>query len=132
MSRVIYNDDADNWDIVRAGGAAKQAIYGKPGQAALREIKAALEALPQKRLAWSVFQDEDGDVCPLGALAKSRGMDITNTLAISDAPIEDASNDLGITPTLAAEIMAENDELLAQSPEQRYSMMMAWIDGKLA
>ena len=48
MSRSGYHDDCEGWDLIR--GAVKSAIRGRRGQAFLKEMLAALDALPEKRL----------------------------------------------------------------------------------
>lgn len=51
MSRHGYTDSCDdNFALIRWRGAAKSAIRGKRGQAFLRELLAALDAMPEKRL----------------------------------------------------------------------------------
>ena len=68
MSRSGYTDDYDGWDLIRWRGAVHSAIRGRRGQAALREIIAALDALPEKWLAANSLETADGDYCTLGAL----------------------------------------------------------------
>lgn len=51
MSRSGYTDDCDdNWAIICYRGALKSAMRGKKGQAFLKELLAALDAMPRKRL----------------------------------------------------------------------------------
>lgn len=55
MSRSGYTDDgwddeSAQWAAIRYAGALKSAVRGKKGQAFLRELLAALDAMPVKRL----------------------------------------------------------------------------------
>ena len=51
MSRAGYTDDMDDyWSWIRYRGAVRSAIRGRRGQAFLKEMLAALDALPEKRL----------------------------------------------------------------------------------
>ena len=156
MSRITYNewDSAEGqWAGIRWGGAAKKAINGKRGQAALRELKAALLVLPSKRLIadrWAA----SGDVCALGALDVHRmmartGMNwdaarlvVQQTTQIEwidywgDPHEDDESSSaelgqsrLGLTYTLAWEIIEKNDEY--RTPEDRYTRMLGWLNSNI-
>jgi hypothetical protein len=46
MSRSGYSDDHSEWDLIRWRGAVASAIRGKRGQAFLRELLVALDAMP--------------------------------------------------------------------------------------
>lgn len=110
MSRSGYSDDCeDQWAMIRWRGAVNIAIKGRRGQQALCEILAALDSLPEKRLASESLVTADGDFCTLGALGKARGIDLE--------PIDPEDRDavaraFGISEALAAEIMYENDEYI--------------------
>lgn len=107
MSRSGYSDDGDQWDLIRWRGAVKAAIRGKRGQQTLREIAAALDALPQKELAAESLVTADGEYCTLGALGRARGIDMT---PIDPEDRESVAQTFGIAGALAAEIMYLNDE----------------------
>lgn len=107
MSRSGYSDDCDGWALIRWRGAVQSAIKGKRGQQALREIVAALDALPEKRLASGSLQTDDGEFCTLGALGRARGLDMTPIDPEDRSAVADA---FGVAEALAAEIMYENDE----------------------
>jgi hypothetical protein len=51
MGRAGYSEDCDGWALIRWRGAVTSAIRGKRGQAFLREMLDALDALPVKRIA---------------------------------------------------------------------------------
>lgn len=73
MSRSGYRDDyGDDYpgqlELYRANVA--RSIRGKAGQARLRELREALLALPEKRLADDLFAPATGEACALGVWAK--------------------------------------------------------------
>lgn len=128
MSRSGYTDDID--DLRRHSmwrGAVASAIRGARGQAMLRELLAALDAMPDKALAAENLIDADGEVCALGALGVARGIK-----ALPDIDPEDydgVAKTFGIAPALVREIVYENDEgeWYPETPEQRWSRMRAWV-----
>lgn len=139
MSRSGYSDDVDPLELGRWRGRVASAIRGKRGQAFLRELLAALDAMPEKRLVSNSFQRSDGCVCALGAVAKVRNID-TARLEPADEDYDidtDAVGQVfGIAGPLAAEIMHENDEFsvwlpaegrFAASPEGRWRYMREWV-----
>lgn len=106
MSRSGYSDECDGWALIRWRGAVASAIRGKRGQQALREIAAALDAMPEKALAADSLVTADGEYCTLGALGAARGMDLAAIDPEDRAAVAEA---FGISEALAAEIMFEND-----------------------
>jgi hypothetical protein len=108
MSRHGYSDGCDdNWALIRWRGAVNSAIRGKRGQQALKEIAAALDALPEKELASESLVTPDGEFCTLGALGRVRGMDMGQ---IDPDDREAVAKAFGISEAMAAEIMYLNDE----------------------
>jgi hypothetical protein len=107
MSRSGYSDDCDGWALIRWRGAVKAAIKGRRGQQALRDIVAALDALPEHRLASGSLVTADGEYCTLGALGRARCLDMATIDPEDRSAVADA---FGIAEALAAEIMFENDE----------------------
>lgn len=131
MSRASYSDDLDNWQLIRWRGAVTSAIRGKRGQSFLREMLAALDSLPDKRLIEGELE-KDGEVCALGAVGKARGIDMSN---IDPEDYDAVSAAFGIPDSLAREIMFVNDEYLwwkEATPEKRFEVMRAWVAKKLA
>jgi hypothetical protein len=80
MSRTGWTDGDDsdnaNWHAIMTAGAIKSAIRGKRGQAFLRDLAEALDAMPDKRLADGLLIAEDGCKCALGVLGERRGLDL--------------------------------------------------------
>lgn len=106
MSRSGYSHDCDNWDLIRWRGAVASAIRGKRGQALLREIAAALDAMPVKELVANELE-ADGSYCTLGVVGAARGIELSK---IDPDDRETVAGQFGIAEALAAEIMYENDE----------------------
>lgn len=129
MSRSGYSDyEIDNWELICWRGAVASAIRGKRGQAFLRELLAALNAMPEKRLIPNDFE-ADGEYCTLGVIAHQRGVDLQSFLNSDDYAERDLiTNGLGVAWALVAEIMYENDESRwDEAPEQRWQRMRAWV-----
>jgi hypothetical protein len=103
MSRSGYSDDIDGWALIRWRGAVTSAIRGERGQAMLRELVQALDALPEKRLASGSLVTAEGDYCTLGALGRARGMDMA---PIDPEDREAVAKAFGVAEALAAEITA--------------------------
>ena len=92
MSRIEEGDCDDNDSFLRAcafEANAKRAVKGKKGQAVLKELEAALLAMPEKRLISGAFADIQvapkgdgkslyerigGEVCTMGCLLVHRKM----------------------------------------------------------
>ena len=110
MSRSGYVDDCDydgNWSFICFRGAVTSAINGKRGQALLKEIAAAMDAMPVKTLAAESLVNVDGEFCTLGVLGNVRGLDMKSV----DPEDWDAVAKLfGIAPAMVREIVYENDE----------------------
>ena len=133
MSRSGYSDDCENVAMWR--GAVLSAIRGKRGQAFLKEMLAALDALPEKRL---IADDliRDGQPCAIGSVGLARGVDM-RWLHPEDP--EAIAKVFGIAPALVQEIEFENDDnwgvftdnrVLATDTErerQRFERVRAWV-----
>lgn len=138
MSRSGYSDDYDddNWSLIRWRGAVASAIRGKKGQAFLKELLAAFEAMPEKKLIANSFS-EQGSYCTLGVIGASRGVempvvDLSDDEWVDPQEIRDAvSVALNIPDALAAEIMYYNDSY-DQTPEQRWERMHRWIEKRIS
>ena len=154
--RINYCDEEDRpgqfalWDA-----NCRRSLRGKAGQAALRDLEAALLALPEKRLIRDRLE-HDGEVCAVGAYARHKGLDL------SKFDPEDESDAVGVEagmPRLVAwKIIALNDVTLDtvwevadgplnrwdahykgglavvrdMTPEERYEKVLAWVRAQLA
>jgi hypothetical protein len=130
MSRAAYSDDLDQWDFIRWRGAVKSALRGKRGQAFLRELIVALDAMPEKRLVPDDLRDAEGDVCALGAVGVARGMNLS--MLDPDEP-ETVADAFSLAEAMAKEIMYENDEggPWKETPEHRWKRMRQWAERHL-
>jgi hypothetical protein len=130
MSRSGYSDDCENVQLWQAN--IDRASSGKRGQAFFRDLVAALDAMPVKRLIANELGTEtpDGDVCALGCLARQKGA------ALNEDDTEDygkLGKTFGIAPILAQEVMYENDEGVRPYPrrapetaEERWTRIRDW------
>lgn len=108
MSRSGYTDDIeDTWRHICWRGAVNSAIRGARGQSFLRELVAALDAMPVKELAAESLVTEDGEFCTLGAVGAARGMDMS---AIDPEDWDQVAKAFGVAPAMVREIVYENDE----------------------
>lgn len=135
MSRSGYTDDypesrEEAWSSICWRGAVVSALRGKRGQAFLREMLAALDALPVQRLIAGDLEYE-GEVCAIGSVGRARGMDM------SDIEAEDRemiAARFGIAEAMVGEIEYQNDEaaLFGETAEQRFVRVRAWIVEKIS
>ncbi len=135
MSRSGYGDGGDCENIELYRGNVDRAIGGKRGQRALKDIVTALDTMAVKELAAHSFQTEGGGICTLGALAKHRGVDVSDLEPTNEGDVVDSgacSRRFDIAPCMASEIMFENDErenYYLGNPEtdaQRWTRMRGW------
>jgi len=140
MSRHGYVD-FDGDDPLQEGrwrGAVLSALRGKRGQAFLRELIEALDALPDKALAANSFT-RGGEICALGAVALKRGIDVSDFEPGEgeDSWDDELEHDLvasrfGIAECMAREIMYENDEgAYNETPEHRWTRVRKWAERTL-
>lgn len=125
MSRSGYSDDCDDtWGVIRWRGAVKSAIRGRRGQAFLREVLDALDAMQEKRLIAHALV-RDGECCTMGAVALARGLEVSS---IDPDDREEVASAFGIAEALAAEIAYENDDYWRpETPEARWERMRSWV-----
>jgi hypothetical protein len=125
MGRSGYSDDCENVALWR--GRVASAMRGKRGQKLLRELLAALDEMPEKRL----IKDDlvrDGDVCLLGAGGRKLGIADLDKLDPEDHDTLAARFD--VAPCLIQEIEYENDEgpyCRRETPEERYTRVRKWL-----
>lgn len=112
MSRSGYTDD-DGDDPLAHGrwrAAVQSSLQGKRGQALLKELAEALDAMPDKRLYPGRFATAEGEFCTLGVLGAKRGTKMDDLGDEDDCDTGFVANRFGIAPAMAAEIMYMNDE----------------------
>lgn len=132
MSRSGYVDDFDDCGG-RANlwyGTVRRAIRGKRGQKLLRDMRDALDAMPDKRLIPQALVDEDGGHCALGALGAMRGIDMS---AIDPEEPEHVAAAFSVAPALVREISFENDDFYPYGnqenvEEKRWKYMRIWVE----
>ena len=126
MSRSGYDDCClGGYELYRA--SVKRAIRGKRGQAFLRELAAAMDAMPVRELISGKLVREDGACCTIGVVCQSRGLDVSR-LDYEDPWLD--GHAVGIATVMAAEIAYENDEVVyPEDPAQRWVRMRKWVEG---
>ena len=137
MSRSGYSDDFDGPELHLYRGAVQSAIGGRRGQAFLRDMLTAMDAMPVKRLIahdlaapdlvsfshWGLIEAES--VCAIGAVGKARGIDMRD---IDPEDSEAVAKAFGIADSMAREITFMNDEAWWRAtPEERFVRMRTWI-----
>lgn len=123
--RIGYSEEEDfagQFELWQAN--CQRSLNGKKGQAALRELEAALLALPEKRLIANKMIDADGEVCAIGALAKHKGRDLVaetreqlSAIGIEhfddeidgDGEMEEIGVELGMPRLVAWKVVCQND-----------------------
>lgn len=160
--RIGHSEDEDypgQFELWQAN--CRRSLKGKAGQAALRELEAALLALPDKRLIANKMIDREGDVCAIGALAKHKGRDLLAEPNVyedgefdGDGEMEEIGMELGMPRLVAWKVVAKNDieidgyyetlpgparwygdrpqVYVPVTPEARYEKMLAWVRQQLA
>lgn len=121
--RSGYCDDGgDNENLWR--GSVMRALRGKRGQAFLKELIKALDALPEKKLIAHELEDE-GSFCAIGAVGRLRGMDMSKMLPENWGAL---AKEFGIAQAMVREIEYENDEgpWDDNTPEGRFIYVRAW------
>jgi hypothetical protein len=129
---------------------AERALNGRKGLATLRELRQVLEEMPEKAIISGRLANEQGQMCVVGALVVARrvskgekreavlaelariipededcnGSDESATLGVS----------IGLSYMLAWRLAYMNDEDVywKATPEERYRVIVKWIDARLA
>lgn len=129
MSRSGYDSQYDPaQNLYRAN--VERAIAGGRGQQFFKDLVAALERLPDKRLIADKLEDHEG-VCALGALGRARGLDLS-TFDPEDAAT--VARIFRVAECLAREVVYENDEgidFAAESQQDRYKRMLDWAKAQV-
>lgn len=153
--RINYSDEEDypgQFHLFQANCA--RSLYGKSGQAALRELESALLALPTKRLIANEL-DNGVDCCAIGAVVRHRGLESTE---FDEEAMEEVGEDLGMPRLVAWKVVEANDidnedysirapgpnqyhwpqytpgyQLRVKTtPEERYASVLKWVQRLLA
>jgi hypothetical protein len=129
MSRSGY-DGYNGYEIPPELGdnIIHRSINGKRGQNMLRDLLAALDAMPNKRL---ISDDliRDGEVCAIGALGLARGVDIEK---LDPSFTRSIAKAFGIAPAMVQEIEYQNDDRVEEeAPEQRWERMRHWVASQI-
>ena len=130
MSRSGYTDGADSGASNLWAGNLERAIRGRRGQAFLRDMVAALDAMPVRELvAEEVVRDAD-HVCGLGSVAVARNVDVSD---VDPEDTDEIAERLGIARHLAREVAYQNDEegRADETPAQRWTRMREWVRSKI-
>ena len=128
MSRSGYTEDGENYELYRA--TVKRAIKGKRGQAFLKELAAAMDAMPVKELIDEELVSEKG-CCAIGVVCKARGLNTENVDIYDAAAIGKLVN---ISKSMAAEIEYYNDEYYEfpeEDPASRWQRMRNWVEKRI-
>lgn len=134
MSRSNYHNDLDECALIRWRGAVRAAIKGRRGQAFLRELLAALQAMPKKELIASELVTESGDVCAIGAVCKARGLDL---MVVDEHDTDAVASTVGIAQAMAREIAYVNDECGpahwqgGETPAARFERVLKWAASQI-
>ena len=118
MSRSGYTDNYGDDDPLAYGRwrqAVKRSIEGKRGQALLRELLEALDAMEDKRLFSGRFATADGEFCTLGVLGAKRGTPMDDLGDAEYCEADRVGQRFGIARAMAAEIMHLNDEQISDT-----------------
>jgi hypothetical protein len=130
VSRSGYSDDCSGPELALWRGAVNSAIKGKRGQQFLRELAAAMDAMPEKVLISGELQ-VDGQYCALGVVGAARGLPMDGI----DLDRDVMARLFGIAPAMAAEIMFENDDdygWKGSAPAERWQYMRNWVASLIA
>ena len=132
MSRSGYSDDIyDQQHFAMYRGRVTSATRGKRGQAFLKALADAMDAMPEKALIANELQDKSGAVCAIGALGAARGVDMS---VLDPADSVSVAATFDIAEVLARETVYMNDEGTwngAESPSARWDRMRGWVGSQI-
>jgi hypothetical protein len=160
MSRFGDSDYDGEFKLELFRANVDRAIKGKRGQKALREMREALLALPEKKLvsgALCVVRRDDDDkpvaaegFCAIGAFSFAKRLKAGEPMEkildeLAQNPDDDFENEFdtidegrrqGLVGVLAWELAWMNDEGLGQwkenlTDEERYSRYLAWVESQI-
>jgi hypothetical protein len=134
MSRLYYEDDGDYSLEGLQQGWLRSAIKGKRGQQFLRDLVAALDALPIPELSSGALEDsETGCCCAFGAVRRFRGPDNVQLCfhpEEEDLPPSYLAEPFGVSETLAWAVVQANEEMFQGNTEpdrrRRWEVVRSW------
>lgn len=151
--RLNYSEDEDfpgQFALWQAN--CRRSLASRAGQRELRELEAALVALPEKRLIHGTLEDEDGGVCAIACYAKHKGIDLSKFDPEYDSP--EVGEAGGMSHLVAWKVVSLNDIEIEDhyemcegpnlpdrysyyragvwtrfqwTPEERYEKVLAWV-----
>lgn len=128
MGRARYSDDMDNgWELIKWRGQVASAMRGKRGQAFLKELLDALDAMPEKKLIAGDLIRE-GEVCAIGSLGLKRGIDMQD---LDPEDPDSVAYAFDITHQLVREIEYMNDEMHYKDDAERWQRMRKWVAAQI-
>jgi hypothetical protein len=124
------NESRARWIAWR--GVIASATRGKRGQRFFRELLAALDAMPEKRLVEGELE-ADGENCALGVLGKAKGVALD---AVDTYDEQQLGELFDIARQLSQEVMYVNDDDVgrrrnSETPEQRWQRVRDWVAGQI-
>ena len=143
--RVDYTEDEDfagQFGLWQAN--CDRSARGRKGQAALREMKKALLAMPVKRIARYILVEPSGEVCAIGALMVQKKIDagmsrekaVEECSTVAPYPSDAQGVEAGMPRLVAWSVAVENDsdpwDGKETTPEQRYDRMLAWVQNRIS
>ena len=129
MSRSGYVEGMEyNWARIMWRGAVASSIRGKRGQAFLRELIEALDAMPEKRLIANALV-KGGEVCALGSVGAKRGVEMD---ALDPEDFDTLAGVFGVAAPLVQELEWMNDDAAWNAtPEKRWQIIRDWAASNL-
>ena len=130
MSRCGYIDDIDQRGLAMWRGRVASAIRGKRGQAMLRKLRDAMDAIPDKWLTRCVLMEKDGTPCALGLALRSAGIADTELIGMEGDDHEWIAERLNVASCLVQELEYLNDDFMwvEESDEARWRRMRKLVD----
>lgn len=146
-----FNNQAWLWEQ-----SLRNAMNGRRGQQALRDLRDELLEMPVKELIGDSLSDGKG-VCTVGAFVIARRMKrdgVTREQAVKDLFEQEVADqwdpefgfedtyeieqrtiacavDVGLAKTLAVELAFTNDLFYKATPEERYQKVLAWVEKRI-
>lgn len=137
--RISYSDEEEySGQFALWQSNCERSIKGKVGQRELRELEAALLAMPEKRLIHGSLVDEEGGVCAIACYARHKGVNLATFDPDEDS--DQAGIAAGMPRMVAWKVVELNDFTLdsvydptrlsrfrPMTPEERYTAVLKWV-----